>query len=304
MPVLSHTISNLTVPNDPTSPVHNGHVDLSILASQYYSKTVRQGNAFRLKGVSAHILPAAGITQDWDTGASATVKMSYAPCTKVTRKAWNDVFQQWLKQKKLKGMVGQHMRYDDFELGYTSSTSYHNASRTSTMHAGGIGDSDQEIITIYGNATSGSDFTLEDYINSQHDKVAPSLNPFDSSIIKDAKFDYNATFPDEQSLFVSASSSNIVTDIGTTDAYSGSVVLDDIDEFPLPVDIFAGMLKLNVYIPVDDTLGQWADSFDLILNFYVQSWKPLVYRRKPRKAKKTMRRKSSGRRYSRKRSRR
>lgn len=304
MPILTHTVSNLTVPNSPEDPVHNGLVDLSILASQYYSKTVRQGNSFKLKGVSANILPASGVTQDWDTGASVTCKLSYAPVTKITRMAWNHVFKQWLKQKRLKGMVGESMRYDDFELGYEASTSYYNTTRTSTIHASGIGDDNSERVMLYGGSTQGTDYTLQDYINSQHDAPPASVDPFDSTTIKEAKFSTGSRWPASQLLFVSGTSSNVVTDIGTSDAYSGSVVLDDMKEFPIPVNVLCGLLKLNVYVPIDDTLTQWADSFDLMIHFHVESWKPLVYRPKPKTTKRAARRKSSGRRFSRKRNRR
>ena len=85
MPIVTHKISDLTIPNDASASVHNGHVDLSLLLSEYYSKNIRQGNNFQVKAISASMLPASGSTQDWDTGGSATVKMSYCPTQKLTR---------------------------------------------------------------------------------------------------------------------------------------------------------------------------------------------------------------------------
>lgn len=285
MPVISRSF-NLETPNNSGDAVLNTYVDLSMELSDYYGKNIRQGNNFVLKGVSASLRPLDdGLTDDYDTGMAAVAVHEFCPTNKHSRKAWNLIFQQWKRQKLLSGKVGRYMRNDDFEVGYTATSSYHNADRTSVMYSGGIGDTTTEKITVYGASTEGSDYTLEDFFNSQLDPVTnlASVDPFTSTVIKENKY-YHSGFPDPQNFSVSATSSAIVTDVGNT-MYSGAISMGDLHEFPIPLNVFCGLMKINVFVNAPDTSSQIEDNTVLTLTYYISKWKPLVYRPKPRRKK-------------------
>lgn len=286
MPVISRSF-NLEIPNNSGDAVLNTYVDLAMELSEYYGKNIRQGNNFVLKGVSASLRPLDdGLTDDYDTGMAAVAVHEFCPTNKHSRKAWNLIFQQWKRQKLLSGKVGRYMRNDDFEVGYTSTSSYHNADRTSVMYSGGIGDTTTEKITVYGASTDGSDYTLEDFFNSQLDPVQTlsSVDPFTSTVIKGNKFN-SSGFPHPQNFNVSATSSAIVTSNNTLTNFSGAISMGDMHEFPIPLNIFCGLMKLNVYVNAPDTDAQIEDNTVLTLTYYISKWKPLVYRPKPRRKK-------------------
>lgn len=288
MPVVHKVFGNLTVPNDPSDAVLNTYVDLSMLLSEKYSKQVRQGNTFKVKAVQAAIIPSAGLTDDWDTGSSVTVKHEFVQTSKLTRQAWNKIFNVWKKQQR-SSASHTPVKYNDFEVGYTRTTSYLNEDRTSTIYSKGMGDTTPEMVCMYGSSTDNSDFTLQDYVNSMMDAPAPSVDPFDSTIIKAPKFDHGNRWPDASRIYIPANAS-VMYDDGDA---SGAAVSMPIQEFPEALNVMCGLLKTNVYIPMDDTLGQYADTFDLILSYHITKWTPLVIRPK-RKApvKRSSRRRS------------
>lgn len=286
MPIISRSF-NLETPNNSGTPVLNTHIDLAMELSEYYGRNIRQGNNFVLKGVSASLRPLDdGLTDDYDTGMAAVAVHSFCPANKHSRKAWNLTFQQWKKQKLLAGKVGPYMRNDDFEIGYSSTAAYHNATRTSSIYAGGIGDSTKEQVMIYGASTDGDDFTLEDFFNSQldHHQVLTPVDPFTNTAIKANKFS-STSFPAPQLFNVSATSSAVVTDVGGSTMYSGAVSQGDMSMFPIPLNILCGLMKINVYVNAPDTTSQMEDNAVLTLTYYISKWKPLVYRPKPRRKK-------------------
>ena len=284
MPMVTKKFTNITVPNDPSTSVLNTHVDLSLLLSEYYGKSIRQGHNFCLKGVQATLVPSSGATDDFDVGMSAIVKHSFIPTTKHSRKAWNMVFNQWKKQQKLTTR-GTHMRYNDFELGWDSSASYHNSSRISTLHSTGLGDDTSEIIVLTGNSTAATDFSLQDMYNSQVRPLHQGVDHFGLVTPKGPKYDYSTRYPEVQEFLISASTSTMVDSNPSPDIYGGSLVLNNIQEFPMSLDIMCGFMKLNVYVPQDDTIGQWADTCDLFVTYYVSKFTPLVYKSKKNRRK-------------------
>lgn len=302
MPVLTKVISNLDISNDPSTPVSTGFVDLSVECSKLYSRNVRQGQTFTLKGVQAALIPSAGITDDWDSGMSVNVKHEYLHTTSHTRAVWNKCFNVWKTQQRT-GISHTPIKYNDFEVGWHASSQYHDADRTSTIRSSGIGDTSDEKVVLFGDSTSMDDFTMQDYSNSMYDRAEPSRDPFGSSELKQPKFNHTSLWPDPQRFYAEATSSNILTALDGPNAYTGSITQQTMYEFPIPLKIMCGLMKYEVYIPLDDTIVQYADTVDLILMYYVSAMKPLVYRPKPRKKKAyTSRRRSSrGRRSNRKR---
>ena len=298
MPVVSQTFSNITVSNDPATSVSNGFVDLSMLLSEYYGKQIRQGHSFKLVGYSATLMPSNN--DDFDSGMSVIAKHQYVPTTKHSRNAWNMVFNQWNKQKKLNGHL-VHSKYEDFELGFDSGSSSHDATRTSTIMTGGIGTENPEKVMLSGASTSGSDVTLADYYNSTRKTAYASVNQFTGASLKQPKYEVNSMFPEIQRFYATGTTSVVVTDDDAGNLYSGAIAMNDIAMLPVPLDVLCGLLKVNVYIPVDDTVTQWADTGDLIMTYYVKSWSPLVKRAKKirRKSSRNTMRRFRGRRKTR-----
>lgn len=297
MPVLTKVISNLDIPNDPSDFVATGFIDLSVECSKLYSRNVRQGQTFKLKGAQAAIIPSAGATDDWDSGMSVNVKHEYYHTTSHTRKVWNRVFNAWKKQQA-SGLSHTPVKYNDFEVGWSSDGRHHDDARTSTIFSSGIGDDNEEIVVLNGASTDGDDFSFEDYSNSMYDTAMPSADPFDGSTIKTPKFNNYSLWPEESRFYIDATSSNILTALDGPNAYTGSITSQTMYEFPIPLNIMCGLMKYEVYIPLDDTIVQYADTVDLVLMYYVSSMKPLVYRPKARKKKaySSRRRSSRGRR--------
>lgn len=281
MPIVTKNFE-LETPNNSGDHVVNTYVDLAMELSELYGKNIRQGNSFKLKGISCYLRPKNDDAfDDYDVGMACTIRHSFCPTNKVSRKAWNLIFQQWKKQKLLSGKVGAYMRNDDFELGYDASASFTSA-RTSTIHASGLGDTDSEKVTIYGNASQGQYFPLRDFMDSQLDpvQVLNSLDPFDNSTIKGNKFS-SSTFPKEMEFYNAATSSSIVTSNNLLTNFSGGISMGDWETFPVPIHVLAGLLKLQVWVNPPDTDAQTQDNTVLSISYHIQRWKPLVYRPRP-----------------------
>lgn len=299
MPVVTKTFTGLEVPNNPESPVEIEMVDLSLLLSEYYGKNIRQGHNFKLKGVQATLRPNS--SGDFDVGSSCIVKHEYCPTTKHSRKAWNDVFKQWKKQNNMSSRT--KIKYNDFEIGYHQD--YKDNDRVSRIFSTGFGDQNDEAVVLFGSSGGGVDFSLQDYYDSMYKAPEASIDHFNNTALKEPKF-LTTRFPVSQMFYCSATASTVVTDVGSSDHYSGSIVNTDIQEFPFDLNILAGVMKLMIYIPQDDTLSQWADTFTVDITYYVSSWSPLVYkaRKNRRKSSRRTMRRFNGRRKGRKSSRR
>ena len=300
MPIITKVIGNLDISNDPSTPVANGFIDLSLECSKLYSRNVRQGQSFKLKGVQAALIPSAGVTDDWDGGMSVNVKHEYIHTTAHTRQVWNRVFNVW-KQQQASGLSHTPVKYNDFEIGWHGASAYHDNDRTSKIFSSGVGDNNDEIVVMTGDSDSGDDFSLQDYSNSMFDRAEPSKDPFDNSVMKEPKFNNESLWPATSRFYADATSSNILTALDGPNACTGSITSQTMYEFPIPLNIMCGLMKYEVYIPLDDTVIQYADTVDLILMYYISSMKPLVYRPKARKKKaySSRRRSTRGRKSSR-----
>tara|TARA_B100001245_G_C22860635_1_gene413815 strand:- start:551 stop:1477 length:927 start_codon:yes stop_codon:yes gene_type:complete len=272
--------------NSPHTPNIDTTVDLAMLLSEYYGKNIRQGNNFRVKAMQATLVPADNAALAYiDTGLSATVRTTHLPTTKHSRRAWNEVFRQWKRQKQLGGLVGSSVRNDDMEFAWKSDMT---TSRTSTIHGTGLGDTSTEKLVLTGDSTGGVDFSLQDYYNSMHKPPQDSSPHFSSGSIKDNKYG-DTMFPAVQDTVMACyNSTNAFIDwaveLGVTiidsEAYTSAAAAGPINEFPAPLDVFGGLMRIRAYVMPDDTAVQIEEDFSLFITFHVESWKPLIYRRK------------------------
>lgn len=281
MPIVKVEGLDCSNTNTPHEPAIETQVDLAVLLSEHYGKSIRQGNSFKVDGIQAWIRPAnLNNLQGVDTGVSAAVKLGYIPTTKHSKKAWNNVFKQWSRQKNLKGMIGSQIRYDDMEFAWNAETA---TSRTSEIFSTGIGDGSEEKLCLVGASSGGTDFCLNDYYNSAFPTPAPSKNHFSGDDIKQPKFG-TTPFPESQSLYCSATNSAINTDItiAGTDipTLSGAISQSQMEILPHPVNVMCGVFNLRAWVMPDDTAGQVEEDMALDLAISVTSWKSLVYRRK------------------------
>ncbi len=268
---------------------------LDMLLSEYYGRMVRQGQSFKIQGIQASLRPdpaSSGI----DVGMSAEVTIDYVPVTKHARFAWNQVFKGWRNQKKLQQAVGTQIRYDDMEFGWDYREGL-DRSRTSIIYGAGLDDSAQEKLVLTGDsfATSGSTigaYSLQDYYNSAYQTPDPSRNPFTNTDIKDAKWG-NTPFPEIQTLHCSATSSAQWENSGLTNMLGGAITTGDIQDLSVPVQSLCGVLQVGAFIMPDDTLGQDEDDFILTVTIFVSSWKPLIFKKKSRRYKRSGRRNKS-----------
>lgn len=294
----------VTQPANTTTPVVTSTVDFALELSRTNGRNIRQGHSFRVVGFSVQLQPTGGV--DMDMGMSIAARANYCPTTYHTAKAWREVFSQWRKQKALAGKVGTHVNYDDMELAYDAN---YISTRTSSIRAQGIGDMTPESLCIFGNATDGSDFPLQDYYNSQHPIQSASKDPFTNVTVKDPK--YTVKFPSASSMYASATMSAMVADLGSAqgDAYFGGNATFSPELLPADnhINVLCGIMEYDLWVNPPDTASQNADAMLATVTWLIEGWTPLIRTRKPRR--KVMKRKPRARktyrprvsRYSRKR---
>lgn len=281
--------------NDPTSPII-AYTDLALLLSEYYGKNIRQGNTFNLLGYSAH-LSCDSQSDDADTGLSVQGVTQYLPTTKHSRAAWNHQFKRWSRQKQLSGNIGQLVRNDDMEMAWDATGE---TSRTSTIYAGGLGDSDgSEKLVLTGVSSTGSRSSLTDMYNSLNPIHDDSKTEFGGNI-KSPKF--LNKFPAVQNFTWTAHASSsfqwsdLQDDLTVADTmeavadsihYMGATSHQDMIAFPGDsyIPVLTGVMKHIYYVlPPDVDTGDnpptAEDDWTLTITWYVKSWTPLVYRAK------------------------
>ena len=287
---------NVVLPDDAQTDVFSGQVDLAYELSQVLGHEIRQGQSFRVIGMQATVKGFAG-GGDLDVGGSTVVGAAYIPTNSHARKAWNNVFQQWSKQKRLAGAVGQQVRYDDMEFAWEATTI---DSRTSTIYQN-LADNAAEHLVLNGNSTIGTDFSLSDYYNSAYAKAPPSLDHFTNTVIKPAKTG-DTMFPEQQIFYTTGTHSSMVDSSPIPDYLGGAISMNNFQFFPADnhINVFCGLMYLFGKVMPPDTAGQDADEFQIVVTIAVEGWTPLVYKRKKMKPY-ARRRLNRGRRYGRKR---
>lgn len=278
MPILTTAPIGLQNGNDPSVAQATGQIDLALLASEYYGKNIRQGQKFTVKAVSAHLVPAnldavAGI----DIGISAVASLNHIPAMRHSRKAWNNVFNQWSSQKRLSGKVGANIRNDDLEFCWNIATKN---SRSSTIYGTGIGDVTTETLCLRGDSSATNDiFSLEDYYNSSFPAPSASRDHFSNSVIKDDKFG-GTPFPAVQKTLVSATNSAQVDYETLGNEQDGAVAQDGFIELISPHQVLCGLYYYDVKVMPDDTATQVEEDFSIVFSFHVVRFTPLVFSRK------------------------
>lgn len=298
MPTLTSNTFTVNVSNNPHTS-QNTYVDLAALLSKQYGKNIRQGNNFKVSGISIAMIPKS-TTNHFDTGMAVSAKISYCPTTRHTRKAWNEVHKMWKHQKKLRAGIGSSVNYDEMEFQFDSA---HNYNRTSTLYQSGLGDADADELHLFGlSSESSNSLALQDFYNSRHPITETSRYSFNNTEIKDRKFD--AYFPTEQVVYASSVLSAAVSEAGEyPSAYlSAANAQNPMTEFTDPLNVMCGLLKVRCYVITDDTATQTEDSAYLQVSVHVSSWKSLIYKSKSfnRRGRANRRSRSNGRsrRYS------
>lgn len=297
--------------DDPTD-VTVSQVDLALELSKTLGRNIRQGNSFRIVGLQASLDHSSAT--DADTGIAAAVKVQYCPTNRHGVKAWQQMFTKWTKQKQLSGKIGQFVKFDDFEVCWSPG---YNTGRTSTLYAGGMGDTTPEYVALYGSAASGSRTTLEDMYNSYQPVDLAGTDEFGVSI-KSPK--YTAHFPQASSINLHAHMSAAAD---WTQYIEGSVgVLSSSDANAASVHYMSGsaggdlvtfgdenhlnamtgvLLVSSVLLPHDVDSGPDPPTAEtgwyLNLNIMVEGWSPLAKKAPRRKPRRTMKKKPARRTY-------
>lgn len=299
MPIITKNLGTIETPNNPQDAVTSGVLDLSMLLSEHYGKNIRQGNGFTVTGVQAYLRPHNdSALDDYDVGGSALVQCQYVPTTGHSKKAWNQAFTLWKKHRSRFTTMGIHpVRNEDLEFCWAYSL--RDTNRTSRLYQHQA-DGTQEWMTLTGDSTVGEDWCLQDFYNTSNPAPQRTADHFTGQLYKADKYG-STKFPKVQYFAVSGSASSFANTDGDL---SGGMFTTDWEMFPSPINILCGLIKYDAYLIPGDTTGQIEDNVELIISLSVKKWKPLVIRPKKKKMKKFVRRKSSGRRFSRKRSRR
>lgn len=282
-PAITQTFP-LSNDNSPDTSNLTDTIYCDLLLSEHYGKNIRQGQMFVITGAQASIRPAnfdqgAGI----DVGLSAAVKLEHHPVTRHSRKAWNMVFKQWRGQKALSGKVGAGVRNDDMEFCWTAGQQ--EAGRTSTIYGQGLPSVTEdmtEYLTLNGDSSQGTDFSLRDYYNSAFPAPAASRDHFDNTTVKSDKYG-GSPYPNNLATWIHAYNS-AAGDFADFNEFSSAASAGPINEFPEPLRVLCGLVQVNAYVMPDDTLSQIEEDMELVVTLFVKSWAPLVYR-KPRSRK-------------------
>jgi hypothetical protein len=265
-------------PDDPISPGNwaEGIIQVDAKLSQELGRTIRNGNSFRLVGFGSTLRGFTN-TADLDVGFAGTCVVQYCPLTKNGVSAHQKLYKQWMRQKQLKGGVGEFVRYDDFELGWNTDLAFRlPASRQSTIFAGGMGDTNDEDIVLYGSSSSGDRITLEAFWDNLNPIATPSEDPF-GTVIKTAKF--LNKFPDYRALEMPTAFSAVAynTEVGT--GYSGSVAMGQIQWLPSDNHLshMTGTLKyfFKGIAPDTDVPPAIPDELKLTITLVYEGWSSL-----------------------------
>ena len=256
-----------------------GVIQVDRLLSEKFGKTIRNGNNFRLVGYGSALRGFNG-SADFDIGFAGTTGIAYVPTTKEGCNAWRYLYNRWRKQKKLAGTVGQYVRYDDFEVGWSDNFRL-NTARNSVMRASGLGDSATEQVVLYGGNVNNDVISLQ---NTWYD-VNPIAEPSQDwlgSTIKEPKFTFK--FPKQEILYSSSTFSAHVDTEFTPDAYVGGVATSQMNW--LPADNHISHMTGTLFyffkgVPID-TLSQIGDELKLCITLAYEGWNPIVKKPKVR----------------------
>jgi len=259
-------------PDDAQSNWAEGVIQVDALLSKKLGRTIRNGNSFRLIGYGA-TLRGFNTGSDQDVGFAGVASLRYCPVTAHSVGAHQKLFRAWNRQKKLKSAVGEFVRYDDFEVGWSPSKPLA-AGRQSNIAMEGINDSSLEAISIYGSSAAGTDVTLQEYYNNLN-PVNPASESYVGAAIKQPKFTEH--FPGEQNLDCSATFSATVDVSSIPDTLAGQVATNDMVWLPSDNHLshLTGTLFYFFKGVAGDTAGQISDELKLVITLAYEGWSPL-----------------------------
>lgn len=275
---------------DPSEQVFDTVVDLPLELSKLYSKNIRQGATFKVKGVQVAM---RGGNNDYDVGLASTVRFAYCPSTKHSRDAWKSVFSTWYNQKALRaGAIGKFTRYDDLEYAYNKS---HTSDRTSTLLQGGITDGTPDQMVLYGSSKESEQiFSLQDHFDSLQAQPVASRYSESNTVVKEPKF--TTQFPLERHFWASSEASSVATfktvglellDSVDMVHLGGSNSTADIHHLPECADVLTGLLRITGWVIPDDTASQREDTAIMNIAIWVESWKNIFPTRSYKSMKNT-----------------
>lgn len=249
-------------------------VDLAKLLSQRLQTNVRQGKVFHLHEVKAMVRPVTD--GEYDLGVSCVGEIFHCPATRNSVRAWKHLFSTWRKQKALKvGAIGPTVRNDDFEIGWNND---HYTSRTSSILASGMGDTQSEDVVIYGSSSTGGRITLQDTFESLQPLHSPSRFPIGNAVVKDAK--YTVTFPQAVKTpftchWSAKHSDNNTPTLDWVNVASGATGHVGVTEI-FDSATLAGVLRVRGFVGAGDDATTSPDEAILSLTFTVSQGTPLA----------------------------
>lgn len=297
--------------NNNSATVDTTYLYIDRELSQQYGKSFRNGMINRLIGWDFNVRPKdTGALDDFDIGGALVGKMEYIPVNKHTVKAWGMGYDLFQSQKRLSGRIGKSVRFDDFEIAYDNPGA---DSRTSIIDDnpiattfGGSGGGDGHRVGFYDDSNDTSNYTsLTDLYNSRFTPLDPSETHYGVTI-KSAKYG-NAYLPSQEG------ESILMTAYNSSASYGGTALTfyqnpkaDGTATF-LPsgmhLPMLTGSLKFGLQWTPKDTTAVIEDDLYWSLTLYLEGWKPIptLYgskKKRVKKARKTTRRASRGRRRS------
>jgi len=269
---IQHTV-NITQSDNAQDNWAEGVIQVDLNLSKRFGKTIRNGNQFRLVGYGSSLRGYLS-SDDIDTGFAGVTALRMCPVTQNSVNAHQKLYTAWRRQKKLASVVGEFVRYDDFEIGWSPSDPL-GPGRTSTILMEGITDTTPEQISIYGTSVAGSAVTLESFYDNLSPIPAQSTT-YTGGTIKQPKYDDK--FPTYVELTMPTSFSASHQSEPTPDEFSGGLATGEMTF--LPSDNHLSHMTGTLYyffkgIPEKNT-GANADQLKLVITLAYEGWSSIA----------------------------
>jgi len=269
---IQHTV-NITQPDNAQDNWAEGVIQVDLNLSKRFGTTIRNGNQFRLVGYGSSLRGYLS-SDDIDTGFAGVTALRMCPVTKNSVNAHQKLYTAWRRQKKLASVVGEFVRYDDFEVGWSPSDPL-GPGRTSTILMEGMTDTTPEQISIYGASSAGSSVTLESFYDNLSPIPAQSTT-YTGGTIKQPKYDDK--FPTYVELTMPTSFSASHQSDPTPDEFSGGLATGEMTF--LPSDNHLSHMTGTLYyffkgIPEKNT-GANADQLKLVITLAYEGWSSIA----------------------------
>jgi len=266
-------------------------IDITEKLSELYGKLVRQSSVVRVRQINARIVNPGTLVQDQAIAVSG--KMVYYHPTRNRKLAWKNAFETWLSNRQA---LGVRSRGADFRVGLLDDYSTDvGVSNDGVRYNAWINDEEEPLMLvsttenqdIFGNWTENNEITSPDGSNANFGHWAQ----------KDS-----ATLGDDLDFVTNQTAYYAVNEASKTAAVVSFMVnfsawFDDAQADPSdfasatnaqtirgPFDVMCGLV--GVYVDtttVDDSETQTQD-WGLEITLDIESWSPLMPKRKKRKA--------------------